>query len=158
MGRRGALSQDEKSKIIQRLHDNISTLEISKELDHDHRTMKKIVTNPELCNGHSDKGKIRKKAPASHRAMSRIKREIRRNPLGTSKEVFENADVPDVPKSTRCRILRNVAKCGKPEVHPPLNDVHQKKRMEWARNHMKVNFQTVLFTDECQATLDGPNG
>ena len=63
MGRRGALSQAEKSKIIQRLPDNISTLEISKELDRDHRTIKKFVTNPKLCNGHSDKGKIRKKAP-----------------------------------------------------------------------------------------------
>ena len=78
-------------------------------MDHDHRTIKKFVTNPELCNGRSDKGKIRKKASVSHRAMSRIKKEIRRNPLGTSKEVFENADVPDVRKSTRCRILRNVA-------------------------------------------------
>ena len=133
MGRRGALSQAEKSKIILRLHDNISTLEISKELDRDHRTIKKFVTNPELCNGRSDKGKIRKKAPVLHRAMSRIKREIRRNPLGTIKEVFENADVPDVPKSTRCRILRNVAKCGKPEVRPPLKDVHKKKRVEWAK-------------------------
>ena len=23
---------------------------------------------------------------------------------------------------------------------------------------MKVNFQTVLFTDECRGTLDGPDG
>ena len=58
--RRGALSQAEKSEIIQRLHDNIATLEICKELDRDHRTIKKFVTNPELCNGRSDKGKIRK--------------------------------------------------------------------------------------------------
>ena len=42
MGRRGALSQAEKSKIIQMLHDNISTLEISKELDRDHRTIKNL--------------------------------------------------------------------------------------------------------------------
>ena len=84
MGRRGALSHAEKSKVIQRLHDNISSLEISKELDRDHRTIKKFMTNPELCNGRSDKEEIRKKAPVSHRVMSRIKREIRRNPLGTS--------------------------------------------------------------------------
>ena len=84
MGCRGALSKAEKSKIIQRLHDNVFTLEISKELDRDHRTIKKFVTNPELCNGCSDKGKIRKKAPVSHRTMSRIKREICRNPLGTN--------------------------------------------------------------------------
>ena len=119
MGRRGALSQAEKSR----------------ELDRDHRTIKKCVTNPELCNGRSDKGKISKKAPVSHRAMSRIKREIRRNPLGTSKDVFENADVPDVPKSTRCRILRNVAKCGKPEVRPPLKDVHKKKDGVGKKSH-----------------------
>ena len=100
MGRRGALSQTEESKIIQRLHDNIFTLEIREELNRDHRTIKKFVTNPELCNRRSDKGKIRKKAPVLHRTMSRIKREICRNPLGTSKEVFENADVSDVPKST----------------------------------------------------------
>ena len=81
IGRRGALSHAEKSKVIQRLHDNICTLEISKELDRDHRTIKKFVTNPELCNGRSDKGEIRKKAPVSYRAMSRIKREIRHNPL-----------------------------------------------------------------------------
>ena len=156
-GRRGALSQVEKSKIIQRLHDNISTLEISKELDRDHRTIKKFVTNPELCNGRSDKGKIRNKAPVSHRAMSRIKREIRRNPLGTSKDVFENADVPDVPKSTRCRILRNVAKCGKPGS-PTIKRCPQEKEDGEGKKHMKVNFQTVLFTDECRATLDGPDG
>ena len=87
--------------------------------------------------------------------MSKIKREVRRNPLETSKQVFEKAGVPDVPKSTRCRILGTIAKFGKPEVRPQLEDIHKKERMEWARDHMKVNFQTVLFTDECQATLDG---
>jgi hypothetical protein len=158
MGRKCALSQAEKFKIIQMLHNNISTLEISKELDRDHRSIKKFVTDPELCNGRSDRGKIRKKAPVTHRAMSAIKREVRRNPLGSSKEVFENAGVPHVPKSTRCRILRTVAKCGKPEVRPPLKEIHKKKRMEWATINMKVNFQSVLFTDECRATLDGPDG
>ncbi|XP_076056525.1 uncharacterized protein LOC143034407 isoform X2 [Oratosquilla oratoria] len=122
MGRKGALSQAEKSKIVQSIHNKISTLEIAKELDRDHRTIKKFVTNPELCNGRSDKGKIHKKALVSRRAMSRIEREVHCNPLETSKKVFENAGVPDVPKSTRCRILRTVAKCGKPEVRPPLKD------------------------------------
>ena len=70
--------------------------------------------------------------------------------LELAKRCLKNADIPDVRKSTRCRILRNVAKCGKPEVHPALKDVHKKRRMEWAKNHMKVNFQTVLFTDECR--------
>ena len=88
MGCKGALSQAEKSKIVQRIHNKISTLEIAKELDRDYRTIKKIVTNPELCDERSDKGKICKKAPVSHRAMSRIKREVRHNPLETSKKSF----------------------------------------------------------------------
>ena len=70
--------------------------------------------------------------------------------------MFENADVPEVPKSTQCRVLRRIRKCRKPEVRPPLKDIH-KKKMNWAKNDMKVNFQSVLFTDECRATLDGPD-
>ena len=57
-------------------------------------TIKKIVINPELCDGRSDKGKMRKKARVLHRAMSTITREVRRNPLGCSIDVFENADIP----------------------------------------------------------------
>ena len=75
--------------------------------------------------------------------MRQIKKEVRRNPLQTSKEVFESTGVPHVPKSTRCRVLR-IGKCGKPEVRPLLKDIHKKKRMDWAKNNMKVNFQSVL--------------
>ena len=45
-----------------------------KELDRDICTIKKIVIYPELCDGRSDKGKIRKKAPELHQAMSMIER------------------------------------------------------------------------------------
>ena len=48
-----------------------------KELDRDICTIKKIVINPELCDGRSDKGKIRQKAPVLHPAKTRIKREGR---------------------------------------------------------------------------------
>ena len=40
IGRKGVLSQAEKSKIVQRLHNKISTLEIAKELHRDHHTFK----------------------------------------------------------------------------------------------------------------------
>ena len=65
-----------------------------KELGSEFFTIKKIVINPELCDGRSDKGKIRKNARVLHRAMCMTTREVRRNPLGCSKDVFENADVP----------------------------------------------------------------
>ena len=46
MGRKGALSETEKFKIIEQLHSKITTLEIAKELGSDHRINKKIVISP----------------------------------------------------------------------------------------------------------------
>ena len=45
-----------------------------KELDRDICGIKKNVINPELCDGRSDKGKIRKKTPVLHPAMTKITR------------------------------------------------------------------------------------
>ena len=50
MGRRGALTNVEKSKIIQGLNTKRSTLEISKTIGRDHRTVKKFANKPESCN------------------------------------------------------------------------------------------------------------
>ena len=77
-----------------------------------------------------------------------IKREIHRNPLQTSKQVFEAVGMFDVPKSTRCSILQRIAKCKKPLVRPPLKQVHREKRLEWTKKYSKQNFEFVLFTDE----------
>ena len=73
--------------------------------------------------------------------MNHIMIEVRCNPLQTSKEVFKSAGVPDVPKSTWCCILR-IGKCVKSEVCPSLRDIHKIKRIEWAKNNMKLNFRT----------------
>ena len=157
-GRRGALTENEKAKIIQGLQKKQSTLEIAKMLGRDHRTIKKYATNPQSCNGRADKGKIREKSGVSRRVISLIKREVHRNPLQTSKQVFEAVGLFNVPKSTRCSILQRIAKCKKPLVRPPLKQVHREKRLEWAKTYLKQNFEFVLFTDECRATLDGPDG
>ncbi len=45
----------------------------------------------------------------------------------------------------------------KPAIRPYLTNAHKQKRLQWAHTYMKTNFQTVLFTDECHATLDGPD-
>ena len=65
--------------------------------------------------------------------MNLIMREVRHKPLQTSKEVFESAGVPDVPKSTRYRILRRIGKCGRPEVPDALKDIHKRKKLEGAK-------------------------
>lgn len=41
---------------------------------------------------------------------------------------------------------------------PPLTNALKQKWLQWAQTYMKTNFQTVLFTDECRATLDGQDG
>lgn len=158
MGRKGALTEVEKSKIIQGLHKKHSTLAISKIIGRDHRTVKKFACNPSSCNGRSDKGKMRKNGPVSQRDLNLIKREVRRNPLQTSKQVLEAAGVPGVPRTSRCRVLKKIATCGKADIRPPLKDRHKKERLQWAQKYMKQPFEHVLFTDECRATLDGPDG
>ena len=92
--------------------------------------------------------------------MSKIMREARRNPLETSKQVFEKAGVPDVPKSTRCRIKRTIAKFGKTEIRPQLKDMHKKKRMECQILLLEPGFQVFLdgvntkFGDNCNSICD----
>ena len=34
----------------------------------------------------------------------------------------------------------------------------QGKRVKWATDYIKCDFSTVIFTDECRAMLDGPDG
>ena len=118
----------------------------------------KSMQQIQSCNGRADKGKTREKSGVSRRVISQIKREINRNPLRTSKQVFEAVGMVNVPKSTRCLILQRIAKCKKPLVRPPLKQVHREKRLEWAKKYLKQNFEFVLFTDEYRATLDGPDG
>ena len=72
--------------------------------------------------------------------------------------LFESVCLPNTSKSTRCHILKSMSKCGKPVARPPLKCIHRELRLKWAENNMKVNFENVIFTDECRATLDGPNG
>lgn len=45
---------------------------------------------------------------------------------------------PDLPTSTRCRVLRMCGKCGKPEVCRALNDVRKKKRLDCKKLYMRI--------------------
>ena len=54
-------------------------------------------------------------------------------------------------------IFSRLAKCGKANIRHPLKDKHKKKRPAWAQKYMKLPFKYVLFTNECRASLDGPN-
>ena len=143
MGKKKDLSAAEKRQIVQYLGQGITTLDISKRIARDHRTVKKFVTDSQ------HKGKIRK---ISAKQMRRVKRAATKMPLNSSKQVFEAAGASGVSQTSRCRMLKRFASVLKPVIRPPLNQAHKQKRLQWAQDYMKTNFQTVLFTDECRAT------
>ena len=155
MGKKKDLSAAEKRQIVQYLGQGITTLDISKRIARDHRTVKIFVTDSQHKRVRSDKGKIRK---ISAKQMRRVKRAATKMPLNSSKQVFEAAGASGVSRTSRCRMLKRFASVLKPVIRPPLNQAHKQKRLQWAQDYMKTNFQTVLFTDECRATLDGPDG
>lgn len=155
MGRKTDLKPDEKQKIVELLSKGKSSLDISKSIHRDHRTVKSFIENTNKVRGRSDKGKLRK---ISRREISSVKRALSKNPHSTSYKIFDEAGVPSISRAGRCKILKTIGKITKPTIKPPLKQRHKVARLEWAKSYMKTNFEHVLFTDESRATLDGPDG
>ena len=53
-------------------------------------------------------------------------------------------------------MLKTVAKHLNLVTTPPFKEVHKQNRLHRAKDYMKIDSSTVLFSDECRATLDGP--
>ena len=123
------LTDSEKSQIVKLLALKKSTLEISKELKRDHRTIKSFVNE-----GKSERKKHKKGRPrvTTARDLRKIKRSLSENPHSTSKTIFDQAGVTNTSKSTRNRILKQMADQRSPTKCPPLSDVNCKKRLSWA--------------------------
>ena len=154
-GKKGDFQPAEKQKIVQLLSQGQSTLDIAKCLSRDHRTVKKFVANSKSGRKKRVQSKYQK---INARHLRQIRRHVTRNPLATSREVFEACKLPKVSRTTRCKALKEVAKVRKAQRRPPLNKNHKAKRISWAEKYMKIDFSRVIFTDECRATLDGPDG
>ena len=52
----------------------------------------------------------KKRRKLTAKDLRRIKRESTRNPLSSSAVIFQNCNLPGVPRSTRCSVLRDMAK------------------------------------------------
>ena len=61
-------------------------------------------------------------------------------------------------KSTRNSVLGKFAKQKKATITSPLTPKHKERRLDWAKRYMRTSPKLILFTDECRATLDGPDG
>ena len=76
----------------------------------------------------------------------------------TSKTIFEAAGLFELPKSTRNDYLRKIENVKKKISTPVLTKKHKQKQVEWARKYSKQDFNKVIWTDKCRATLNGPDG
>ena len=131
------------------------SLDIAKELSRNHRTMRKFLFDSNAQRTRSDKGKSRN---VTLREMTRFKRAADKKPLASSRNIFEQAGVSGVHRVSRSRYLQNIAKVIKSVIQPPLTAKHKSKRLKQTREYLKTDFQNVLITDECRATLNGLDG
>ena len=83
---------------------------------------------------------------------------MKQNPLLTSAAIFAKAGVYNICKTTRCKTLRELGNTKVARKRPPIAGRNKIKRLNWARQYMKHDFSKTIFTDECRATLDGPDG
>jgi transposase len=155
MGKKRGLSGDEKVKITSLLAAGKSTLEVAKDLHRDHRTIKVYACDGKITRKTPDRSSTRK---ITARDMRHLKVSMARKHLATSKAIFEDAGVPSISRKTRCKTLNKLGSVKKPLKQPLLTRMHKEKRVKWAQDNMKTDFSNVIFTDECRATLDGPDG
>ena len=93
--------------------------------------MKKFVQSPISVQWREDEGNPR---VASNRTLSRVKREVVRNPCLTCRELIKRVGRENVSKITRCRLLKKVANNLKPVIRKaPLKAV-QKQETEIGRS------------------------
>ena len=76
----------------------------------------------------------------------------------TSRTTFEHTNVSDVPKSTRCRLLRGMRKNIIPAKCPPPDATTQGIAVGMDEKFMKTDMELIIFTDETRATLNGSDG
>ena len=154
MRKRGDIRAEEKQRVVQLLGEGHSTLEIAKTLGRDHRIIKKVTNNVNKVWTRKTK---KFKAKLTRQDYSQLSREVKKNPLQTSKQVFDACGISGVNRTIRCQILSTCSSTKKLPSKPPLTKIHKKKRRASVQ-YLKHNFSLVLFTDKMWATLDGPDG
>ena len=90
--------------------------------------------------------------------MTVLKMAIARNTLRTSRKCFNEGNIQDESRTSRWRIIQVLAEMKSAIKKPPLTLNLKETRVEFAVKYMKQNFDKVMFTDECRATLDGLDG
>ena len=90
--------------------------------------------------------------------MIKFKRACSRNPMGSSAQIINGTGIQNVSKLTLNRVLHQIADTVKPSKQTVLSKKDRDKRLFWLKEYMMLNYETVIFTGKCHATLDGPDG
>ena len=114
MARKKELTLQEKNEIVKKLAQGWSTLEISKKIGRDNRTVKKIA---EVGIQPRKRRHQREFRNLNARDLSRLKRQMIKTPNLSSKSIFEACGLENVGRTTRlavhfridcpCRLERN---------------------------------------------------
>ena len=116
MGKKRDLTDADWLKITTMLGYGKSTLEIAKNMNRDHRTIKRFVVSGQTKRKTPKRCHLRRLSP---RDICKLKVETAKTPHATSKSIFENAGVPKMAKTARCQTLKSLAKVMKPIKQPP---------------------------------------
>ena len=154
MGKKSDLTNVDCTEITSMLGNGMSTLEIAKYMNHDHRTIKKFVFSHEMERKTPKRSLLR---TLSSRDIRKLKIEMAKTPHATSRTIFDAVSEPKMGKTARCEALKILGKVLKLKK-PPLSKHHKSKTLTWAQRYIKTDFNNVIFTDECRATLDGLDG
>ena len=155
MGSGRDLKLAEKKEIVKLGLRGWSESKIASKIKRSRKAVSKVLQGKWSRKTRSDKGSLRK---VDRHDLTKLKRAMASHPLASSREVFEAAGTPRMCRATRNRILNLIARRVKPSKQPRITKRHASGRMNWAEKYMKMNFEHVIFTDECRATLDGPDG
>ncbi|OAF70586.1 hypothetical protein A3Q56_01682 [Intoshia linei] len=126
MSKSTSLTVDEKDKILKMLYNGISINEIALNLKRDHRTICRYIENPPNKRKRKAKGSFK---GVSVKDISHIKLEMVRKRLSTSLDIFKSSGLTDIPKTTRCIILKTIGKVRDAKGKPGLTKRHLELRL-----------------------------
>jgi transposase len=128
MGRRKDLTEAEKATIIKESAKGKTTKSIAERINRHVVTVTRFLQNPSKRKPPSDRG-VRKSV--SKRDMYRLRRNLRKMLGATSKRIFKEAGLPDVPKTTRNRILGKLNSIKTMIKRPSLTPRHKRLVCGW---------------------------
>ena len=135
------LSQDETKQITKFLSTGKSTCFIAKQFKRNHRTTKKFIEKGGIIRKKASKFKPKALSTAKVR---KLKFALIKNPNITSKTIFNEDGIPDIPKTTRNVYLRKLGTVKNVVASHSLTKLHRQKRMDWTVRYIKQDFSKVL--------------